>query len=121
MRATVESRDWGSMAATSSVLNPAVRGVTDANRPLSSFWLSGIGPRVDGLDHSKAVSTTNPASRRAAVVVIVTLAWRLSGRQRPRERVRSTRTGKPSPPITIAAMTGTSTHGSPAKRTRLSG
>jgi hypothetical protein len=106
MRAMVASRLSGRIDPTSIVLNPAVRGVTDANPPFKNLSGSDMDPSVLVLVHSKVVSTTNPSTNSAAVPESVTLECRVSSRHRRPTRRRSTSTGKPSPPMMMEVIRG---------------
>jgi hypothetical protein len=121
IRPSVVSRVAEFRAPTSTLLNPAVRGITPVNSPARSLAGRSSGPSVRGLVHSAAVTATQPTAISTAVTPTVILVWTVHCRGRRTCRRSSNSTGNPSPPATTAAITGTQTHGSAAKRTRLSG
>ena len=65
------------IAPVSTLLNPAVRGITDWKNPASTRPGGSSAPRVPGLAHSAAVTNTVPPTSRIAVISRVSLVWTL--------------------------------------------
>ncbi len=106
----------------STALKPAVRADTEVNNAASHWSARPRGPSVLGLlcsiSHSASVpSTTSVAEpQTVSVVWIDQRVWRLR-----RLAHSSVMTGKPSPPTTIASISGPSTQPSVTWRITLSG
>src|SRR6056297_143004 len=112
----------------STVLNPAVLGVTPWNQPARSLSNVSSGPNVFGLVHSNVITTSGPTTRSPAVATNVILVCRLHGsgldaapdRRWRSRRQNSTRIGNPRPPTMNAPDTLSTTTGSPTNRAKLS-
>ena len=120
MRMSVTIQLSGSICDTSIVLNPAVRGITDAVNPARRRAGGSRDPSVDGFDHSNTVRTTAPPTSKTsepATTVTVLSVHRRGNTNRLRN---SMITGNPSPPMMIAAQIGRQMKGSATNVMRLS-
>ena len=123
----ITSRVGSFMPPMSTVLKPAVLGVTPWNHPARILSKVSSGPSVAGFVHSNVITTRGPNTSSAAVVIKVIFVcndqWALR-RMLPRCAVRrknSTRIGNPSPPMMKPIETLITTTGSVTKPARLSG
>ena len=110
IKITVKSFDDSVREAISTVLNPAVLGVTALKKLLSNFVLKGIP--LNKLLYSKAKNKSVPITSKAALVVKTILLCRFNFLNRKRFIVKSSHTRKPKPPKIISAEIISITNGS---------
>lgn len=105
----------------STVLNPAVSGMTPWKHPATSLPPTLIGPSVPGLRHSATRNAGTPIASRTAYVPTVTFRCSDHCCERPRSRRPSSNsTGNPTPPTRVATASGPQIHGSAANGIRFS-
>ena len=109
MRIIISAADAGDSAASSTVLNPAVRAVTELKKAVSILSPKGIV-----FPDSKRRKSTAPEKRRIPVMTSTTLVWSVNFFGSNRQAKMSCQTMKPTPPQRISAMITRLTVTSPA-------
>lgn len=110
MSASLSSQVPSCICPMSTVENPAERGMTPAKSDARTVAGPSSLPKVRGLVHSNAATSSDPAPTRARLVTIVSLACRFQRRGLRRWRATSRITGKPSDPMNTPMMMGSRTH-----------
>lgn len=116
IRKIVKSFDASEREAISTLLKPAVLGVTALKKLFKSFPPNDISS--NNLLCSKIKNKQVLSNKRMAVTVITILLCKLSLLKRKRFTVMSSQTRKPKPPIIISAEITSITNGSLLKLTR---